>query len=144
MLAGFVVRAEQAQLPWTSSKCASVATRVTCVSVPLCVSVFLPVAACVGFVVCVWNTADLSSCLGTVHGVQVCHTADLCLCACVHVRLCLFLPVSQAIPGLSPVPWWGTLFPLAVVLMVNGVKEAFDDYWRHKSDEQVGWWAHRR
>jgi hypothetical protein len=44
----------------------------------------------------------------------------------------------QAIPGLSPVPWWGTLFPLAVVLLVNGVKEAFDDYWRHKSDEQVG------
>jgi phospholipid-translocating ATPase/phospholipid-transporting ATPase len=43
----------------------------------------------------------------------------------------------QAIPGLSPVPWWGTLFPLAVVLLVNGVKEAFDDYWRHKSDEQV-------
>jgi hypothetical protein len=35
------------------------------------------------------------------------------------------------------VPWWGTLFPLAVVLLVNGVKEAFDDYWRHKSDEQV-------
>jgi phospholipid-translocating ATPase/phospholipid-transporting ATPase len=48
---------------------------------------------------------------------------------------CFFL---QAIPGLSPVPWWGTLFPLAVVLLVNGVKEAFDDYWRHKSDEQVG------
>jgi hypothetical protein len=44
---------------------------------------------------------------------------------------------AQAIPGLSPVPWWGTLFPLAVVLLVNGVKEAFDDYWRHKSDEQV-------
>jgi hypothetical protein len=47
--------------------------------------------------------------------------------------------VVQAIPGLSPVPWWGTLFPLAVVLLVNGIKEAFDDYWRHKSDEQVGW-----
>jgi hypothetical protein len=45
---------------------------------------------------------------------------------------------AQAIPGLSPVPWWGTLFPLAVVLLVNGIKEAFDDYWRHKSDEQVG------
>jgi hypothetical protein len=43
----------------------------------------------------------------------------------------------QAIPGLSPVPWWGTLFPLAVVLTVNGVKEAFDDYWRHASDAQV-------
>jgi hypothetical protein len=24
-----------------------------------------------------------------------------------------------------------------VVLLVNGVKEAFDDYWRYKSDEQV-------
>lgn len=45
--------------------------------------------------------------------------------------------VPQAIPGLSPVPWWGTLFPLAVVLLVNGVKEAFDDFWRHKADEQV-------
>jgi len=44
---------------------------------------------------------------------------------------------TQAIPGLSPVPWWGTLFPLAVVLTVNGVKEAFDDYWRHVSDAQV-------
>ncbi|KAF6252040.1 hypothetical protein COO60DRAFT_1463913 [Scenedesmus sp. NREL 46B-D3] len=49
----------------------------------------------------------------------------------------LALVCLQAIPGLSPVPWWGTLFPLAVVLLVNGVKEAFDDYWRHKSDEQV-------
>ena len=44
---------------------------------------------------------------------------------------------KQAIPGLSPVPWWGTLFPLAVVLTVNGVKEGFDDYWRHVSDAQV-------
>lgn len=43
----------------------------------------------------------------------------------------------QAIPGLSPVPWWGTMFPLAVVLLVNAVKEGFDDYWRHKSDEDV-------
>jgi hypothetical protein len=31
-------------------------------------------------------------------------------------------------------PWWGTLFPLAVVLLVNAVKEVFGDYWRHKSD----------
>ena len=46
-------------------------------------------------------------------------------------------PRRQAIPGLSPVPWWGTLFPLAVVLTLNGVKEAFDDYWRHVSDAQV-------
>ena len=46
-------------------------------------------------------------------------------------------PQNKAIPGLSPVPWWGTLFPLAVVLTVNGVKEAFDDYWRHVSDAQV-------
>ena len=51
------------------------------------------------------------------------------------VHVALF--VLQAIPGLSPVPWWGTLFPLAVVLTVNAVKEAFDDYWRHKSDEEV-------
>ncbi|KIY96365.1 phospholipid-translocating ATPase [Monoraphidium neglectum] len=49
----------------------------------------------------------------------------------------LALICLQAIPGLSPVPWWGTLFPLAVVLTVNGVKEAFDDYWRHVSDAQV-------
>ncbi|KAI8466535.1 MAG: hypothetical protein J3K34DRAFT_524465 [Monoraphidium minutum] len=49
----------------------------------------------------------------------------------------LALVCLQAIPGLSPVPWWGTLFPLAVVLLVNGVKEAFDDYWRHVSDAQV-------
>ncbi|WIA18543.1 hypothetical protein OEZ85_009989 [Tetradesmus obliquus] len=49
----------------------------------------------------------------------------------------LALVCLQAIPGLSPVPWWGTLFPLAVVLLVNGVKEAFDDFWRHKADEQV-------
>jgi hypothetical protein len=53
---------------------------------------------------------------------------------CLVLRQCCAM---QAIPGLSPVPWWGTLFPLAVVLMVNGVKEAFDDYWRHKSDETV-------
>lgn len=57
---------------------------------------------------------------------------------CLLCWFCCAVPLPpQAIPGLSPVPWWGTLFPLAVVLMVNGVKEAFDDYWRHKSDEQV-------
>lgn len=61
-----------------------------------------------------------------------------CALSCSCFLSVLFFCPAQAIPGLSPVPWWGTLFPLAVVLLVNAVKEAFDDYWRHKSDEQVG------
>lgn len=72
---------------------------------------------------CCSRTAELraADCAATLH----------------HAALRPPLSRPQAIPGLSPVPWWGTLFPLAVVLMVNGVKEAFDDYWRHVSDAEV-------
>lgn len=86
----------------------------------------------------VLRTISASVVAGCVHTLFLCYGSQhrirvpvLCLRVCA-TRVCL-----QAIPGLSPVPWWGTLFPLAVVLMVNGVKEAFDDYWRHKSDETV-------
>ncbi len=34
-------------------------------------------------------------------------------------------------------PWYATFFPLALVLTMNAIKEAFDDYFRHKSDEEV-------
>eukprot|EP00898_Chlorokybus_atmophyticus_P004017 jgi/Chlat1/4616/Chrsp293S00813 len=54
-----------------------------------------------------------------------------------------FLPVNlfqqfcRVIPGLTPTSPVGTIFPLAVVLTVNGCKEAWDDYARHQSDRAV-------
>lgn len=40
-------------------------------------------------------------------------------------------------PGLSPTHWSTTIGPLLFVLSINAVKEAVDDYGRHKSDAEV-------
>ena len=48
---------------------------------------------------------------------------------------CLQLDVF--FPGLSPTHWSTTIGPLVVVLTINAVKEAYDDYFRHKSDDAV-------
>jgi len=47
------------------------------------------------------------------------------------VRPCA-VQILQLIPGLAPTSWFTTVFPLVVVLAVNAIKEAYDDYHRHK------------
>jgi len=49
----------------------------------------------------------------------------------------LLIAVLQLIPGLSPTHWFTTVVPLMFVLCVNAIKEIFDDYYRHKSDDEV-------
>ena len=49
----------------------------------------------------------------------------------------LFIAILQFIPGLSPTHWSTTVAPLVVVLTVNAVKEGIDDYYRHKSDNEI-------
>ena len=39
---------------------------------------------------------------------------------------------AQLIPGLSPTSWFTTVLPLVCVLLINAVKEGYDDYHRHK------------
>jgi len=43
----------------------------------------------------------------------------------------------QLIPGLSPTSWFTTVAPLVFVLAVNAVKEGYDDFNRHKNDQQI-------
>ncbi|KAI5067311.1 hypothetical protein GOP47_0017839, partial [Adiantum capillus-veneris] len=45
--------------------------------------------------------------------------------------------VVQLIPGLSPTGWATTVVPLSFVLVLNAVKEAYDDFKRHRSDREV-------
>jgi hypothetical protein len=87
-----------------------------------------------GWCACRWGGVAV---LGDLGGCAALWLRPLACGRCACPRKSPPLPPKQAIPGLSPVPWWGTLFPLAVVLTVNAVKEAFDDYWRHISDAQV-------
>ncbi|KAJ3597747.1 hypothetical protein NHX12_001264 [Muraenolepis orangiensis] len=49
----------------------------------------------------------------------------------------LFLLILQLIPQISSLPWFTTIVPLALVLSITAVKDATDDYFRHKSDNQV-------
>ncbi|KAL2088905.1 hypothetical protein ACEWY4_015804 [Coilia grayii] len=49
--------------------------------------------------------------------------------------LCLL--ILQLIPQISSLSWFTTIVPLALVLTVTAVKDAMDDYFRHKSDRQV-------
>uniref|UniRef100_H3C900 Phospholipid-transporting ATPase n=1 Tax=Tetraodon nigroviridis TaxID=99883 RepID=H3C900_TETNG len=48
----------------------------------------------------------------------------------------LFLLILQLIPQISSLSWT-TIVPLALVLCITAVKDATDDYFRHRSDEQV-------
>ncbi|TNN75747.1 Phospholipid-transporting ATPase ID [Liparis tanakae] len=41
------------------------------------------------------------------------------------------------IPQISSLSWFTTIVPLALVLSITAVKDATDDYFRHKSDNQV-------
>ncbi|XP_047196670.1 phospholipid-transporting ATPase ID [Hippoglossus stenolepis] len=49
----------------------------------------------------------------------------------------LFLLILQLIPQISSLSWFTTIVPLALVLIITAVKDATDDYFRHKSDNQV-------
>ena len=47
----------------------------------------------------------------------------------------LLVTLVQLIPGVSPFNIWSTLLPLIFILLVTAVKEAWEDYLRHKADK---------
>ncbi|KAM6936972.1 phospholipid-transporting ATPase ID [Xenentodon cancila] len=47
------------------------------------------------------------------------------------------LLILQLIPEISSLSWFTTIVPLVLVLTITAVKDATDDYFRHKSDQQV-------
>ncbi|XP_058521860.1 probable phospholipid-transporting ATPase IM [Ochotona princeps] len=49
----------------------------------------------------------------------------------------LFLLILQLIPEISSLTWFTTFVPLVLVIIMTAVKDATDDYFRHKSDDQV-------
>ncbi|XP_032906520.1 probable phospholipid-transporting ATPase IM [Amblyraja radiata] len=49
----------------------------------------------------------------------------------------LFLLLLQLIPHISSLSWFTTIVPLVLVLTITSVKDATDDYFRYKSDNQV-------
>uniref|UniRef100_A0A3Q3KK42 Phospholipid-transporting ATPase n=1 Tax=Mastacembelus armatus TaxID=205130 RepID=A0A3Q3KK42_9TELE len=49
----------------------------------------------------------------------------------------LVLLILQLIPEISSLSWFTTIVPLVLVLVITAVKDATDDYFRYKSDQQV-------
>ncbi|KAM4707838.1 phospholipid-transporting ATPase ID-like [Discoglossus pictus] len=49
----------------------------------------------------------------------------------------VFLLILQLIPQVSSLSWFTTVVPLVLVLTISAVKDGMDDYYRHKSDNQV-------
>ncbi|XP_064785236.1 probable phospholipid-transporting ATPase IM isoform X1 [Oncorhynchus masou masou] len=49
----------------------------------------------------------------------------------------LVLLILQLIPEISSLSWVTTTVPLVMVLLITAVKDATDDYFRYKSDQQV-------
>ncbi|KAF7663742.1 hypothetical protein LDENG_00202030 [Lucifuga dentata] len=47
------------------------------------------------------------------------------------------LLILQLIPAISSLSWFTTIVPLVLVLVITAVKDAADDFFRHKSDQQV-------
>ena len=47
----------------------------------------------------------------------------------------LLVTLVQLIPGVSPFNIWSTLLPLIFILLVTAIKEAWEDYLRHKADK---------
>uniref|UniRef100_A0ACB8E5V1 ATPase class I type 8B member 4 n=1 Tax=Sphaerodactylus townsendi TaxID=933632 RepID=A0ACB8E5V1_9SAUR len=47
------------------------------------------------------------------------------------------LLILELIPEISSLSWVTTVVPLVLVLSITAVKDASDDYFRHKSDKQV-------
>ncbi|XP_054557393.1 probable phospholipid-transporting ATPase IM isoform X2 [Talpa occidentalis] len=49
----------------------------------------------------------------------------------------LVLLILQLIPEISSLSWFTTIVPLVLVITMTAVKDATDDYFRHKTDKQV-------
>lgn len=49
----------------------------------------------------------------------------------------LLISILQLIPGLSPTGQYTTILPLGIVVTVTAVKDAYEDYKRHKADKEV-------
>uniref|UniRef100_S4RDT0 Phospholipid-transporting ATPase n=1 Tax=Petromyzon marinus TaxID=7757 RepID=S4RDT0_PETMA len=49
----------------------------------------------------------------------------------------LFLLILQLIPQISSLSWFTTIVPLVLVLTITAVKDASEEYFRHRSDNQV-------
>lgn len=49
----------------------------------------------------------------------------------------IVLLILQLIPKISSLSWFTTIVPLVLVLAITAIKDATDDYFRHKSDQQV-------
>uniref|UniRef100_A0AAV2L305 P-type ATPase N-terminal domain-containing protein n=1 Tax=Knipowitschia caucasica TaxID=637954 RepID=A0AAV2L305_KNICA len=49
----------------------------------------------------------------------------------------IVLLILQLIPQISSLSWFTTIVPLVLVLAITAVKDATDDFFRHKSDRQV-------
>ncbi|XP_013876978.1 phospholipid-transporting ATPase ID [Austrofundulus limnaeus] len=49
----------------------------------------------------------------------------------------VILLILQLIPEISSLSWFTTIVPLVLVLTVTAVKDAADDYFRHRSDQRV-------
>ncbi|KAI1711366.1 cation transport ATPase (P-type) domain-containing protein [Ditylenchus destructor] len=49
----------------------------------------------------------------------------------------LVLMLLQLIPEISSVAWYSTFLPLSIVIAITAVKDGWDDYQRHQSDNQV-------
>uniref|UniRef100_A0AAY4CVD9 Phospholipid-transporting ATPase n=1 Tax=Denticeps clupeoides TaxID=299321 RepID=A0AAY4CVD9_9TELE len=49
----------------------------------------------------------------------------------------LVLLILQLIPEISSLSWFTTIVPLVLVLAITAIKDATDDFFRHKSDQQV-------
>lgn len=59
-------------------------------------------------------------------------TAYICTCSTcmylVHVYMCeLFIFLPQSIPQISSVPYYTTLVPLIIVLLITAIKDGYDD-----------------
>ncbi|XP_033823522.1 phospholipid-transporting ATPase ID [Periophthalmus magnuspinnatus] len=49
----------------------------------------------------------------------------------------IVLLILQLIPQISSLSWFTTIVPLVLVLAITAIKDATDDFFRHKSDKQV-------
>ncbi|XP_053742778.1 phospholipid-transporting ATPase ID [Synchiropus splendidus] len=49
----------------------------------------------------------------------------------------MVLLILQLIPAISSLSWFTTVVPLVLVVTITAVKDATDDYFRHRSDRQV-------
>ncbi|KAK7891041.1 hypothetical protein WMY93_023004 [Mugilogobius chulae] len=49
----------------------------------------------------------------------------------------IVLLILQLIPQISSLSWFTTIVPLVLVLAITAVKDATDDFFRHRSDQQV-------